>query len=51
VGDRCSISLRLPRIYGKTEVEEQTDIRSPREKRPRMRFRPRPRTTEKVVAP
>jgi sulfate transport system ATP-binding protein len=51
VGDRCSISLRLPRIYGKTEVEEQTDIRSPREKRPRMRFRPRPRATEKAAAP
>ena len=50
VGDRCSISLRLPRIYGKTEVEEQTDIRSPREKRPRMRFRPRPRATEKAAA-
>ncbi|HEY0566895.1 MAG TPA: sulfate ABC transporter ATP-binding protein [Xanthobacteraceae bacterium] len=46
-GDRCSISLRLPRVYGKTEVEQQTDIRSPREKRPRMRFRPRPRAAEK----
>jgi sulfate transport system ATP-binding protein len=50
VGDRCTISLRLPRIYGKTEVEEQTDVRSPREKRPRLRLRPRHRATEKAAA-
>jgi sulfate/thiosulfate transport system ATP-binding protein len=48
VGDRCTISLRLPRIYGKSEVEEQTDVRSPREKRLRLRLRPRRRATEKA---
>jgi sulfate/thiosulfate transport system ATP-binding protein len=39
VGSRCSIGLRLPRIYAKTQVEDQVNADGVR--RPRLRLRRR----------
>jgi hypothetical protein len=40
VGDRCTISLRLPRFYSKVETETGAAERT---QRPRLRVRRRPR--------
>jgi hypothetical protein len=40
VGDRCTISLRLPRIYPKAEAEKHTSTERPQ---PALRFRRRNR--------
>ena len=39
IGDRCTISLRLPRIYAKREAEKQTGIGERAAARPRFRKR------------
>jgi sulfate transport system ATP-binding protein len=43
IGDRCTISLRLPRIYSKREAEKQTAIGERAATRPRFRKRLRSR--------
>jgi sulfate/thiosulfate transport system ATP-binding protein len=39
VGDKCTISLRLPRIYAKREAEQQTGMSERATARPRLRKR------------
>ena len=41
IGDKCTISLRLPRIYAKREAEKQTGIGDRAAARPRFRRRQR----------
>jgi sulfate/thiosulfate transport system ATP-binding protein len=41
IGDKCTISLRLPRIYAKREAEKQTGIGERAAARPRFRKRQR----------
>jgi len=43
IGDKCTISLRLPRIYAKREAEKQTGITERAAARPRFRKRLRSR--------
>jgi sulfate/thiosulfate transport system ATP-binding protein len=43
IGDKCTISLRLPRIYAKREAEKQTGIAERAAARPRFRKRLRSR--------